>query len=100
MINEETDRQGMYDFLASHAIIQDETAHYINTVCNFSSSSNQTTECNEAARELYRNTLSIDLYNIYAPLCDNHSLTTHPKKNSVRFKLHAFFNFSILNYEI
>ncbi|KAK2386232.1 serine carboxypeptidase [Trifolium repens] len=83
VINDDTDNQGMYDYLASHAIISDQAAHNINTFCNFSSISNQTTECNEATSEVYKNTLFLDVYNIYAPICTNHNLTTRPKKISV-----------------
>lgn len=86
MINDDTDEQGMYDFLATHAIISDQTAYNINKFCNFSSTSNQTTECSEAASEVDKNTLNLDIYNIYAPVCANHNLTNRPKKISVRFK--------------
>jgi serine carboxypeptidase-like clade 2 len=91
VINDDTDNQGMYDYLASHAIISDQAAHNINTFCNFSSISNQTTECNEATSEVYKNTLFLDVYNIYAPICTNHNLTTRPKKISVRFKFYPYF---------
>ncbi|AES69761.1 putative carboxypeptidase D [Medicago truncatula] len=82
VINDDTDEQGMYDFLATHAIISDQTAYNIKKFCNFSSTSNQTTECSDAASEVDKNTLFLDIYNIYAPVCTNHSLTNRPKKVS------------------
>lgn len=90
VINDKTDNQGMYDFLASHAIISDEAAHDITKYCNFSAI-NQTSECNAAVDEASNDTSFIDIYNIYAALCKNPNLTTHPKKNSVRFKFKPFF---------
>ncbi|XP_045824674.1 serine carboxypeptidase-like 40 [Trifolium pratense] len=83
VINDDTDNQGMNDYLASHAIISDQAAHNINTFCNLSSNSNQNTECNEALSQVDKNTAFLDVYNIYAPLCNNHNLTTCPNKISV-----------------
>ena len=91
VINDETDTRGMYDFLASHAIISEHAARDIHTFCDFSSSrSNQTQECKAAAAEVKKDTSFIDIYNIYAPVCKNANLTTHPKKHSVRFKFQPF----------
>lgn len=84
VINDATDSAGMWDYLASHAIISDQAAYDINKVCDFSSD-NLTSECNSVADEVDNDLSYIDLYNIYAPLCKNDSLTTKPKKPSVSF---------------
>ncbi|OIW08773.1 hypothetical protein TanjilG_16354 [Lupinus angustifolius] len=82
VINDETDSKGMYDFLASHAIISEKAAYDINKSCDFSSS-NQTSECNAASDEIDKDISFIDLYNIYAPVCKNSNLTAHPNKISI-----------------
>ncbi|XP_027354381.1 serine carboxypeptidase-like 40 isoform X2 [Abrus precatorius] len=82
VINDETDALGMYDFLASHAIISDQAAYDINKSCDYSSK-NQTSECDAAENEVGNDLEYIDLYNIYAPLCKNTNLTVLPKKTSI-----------------
>ncbi|CAL0310296.1 unnamed protein product [Lupinus luteus] len=81
VINDETDSLGMTDYLASHAIISDHAAHDIKTFCNFSSDDNPI-QCQTARDEYHRDISFIDIYNIYAPLCNNPNLTTFPKKSS------------------
>ncbi|KAF1897494.1 hypothetical protein Lal_00035200 [Lupinus albus] len=81
VINDETDSEGMYDFLATHAIISDKAAYDINKSCDFASS-NQS-ECDAASSEVDKDISFIDLYNIYAPICKNSNLTAHPKKTSI-----------------
>ncbi|KAL1300507.1 hypothetical protein HN51_045154 [Arachis hypogaea] len=87
VINDETDDAGMYDFLASHAIISDNVAHDINTYCDHKSSDpsdQRSLQCDTAWDAFYRATRFIDIYNIYAPLfCRNESLTKRPKKHSL-----------------
>lgn len=85
VINDETDEPGMYDYLATHAIISDRAAYDINNSCDFTSS-NQTRECNAIADEVSQDISYIDLYNIYAPLCKDSNLTALPKKTSVSSK--------------
>ncbi|KAK4476629.1 hypothetical protein RD792_015789, partial [Penstemon davidsonii] len=83
VINDETDVQGMYEYFASHAIISDETWEQIAKYCDFSpNATTQTDLCSNAAKEVDRNTNDIDIYNIYAPMCHNASLTDKPKKSS------------------
>ncbi|KAK7323430.1 hypothetical protein VNO77_26902 [Canavalia gladiata] len=82
VINDETDTRGQYDFLASHAIISDQTAHDINQYCDFASI-NQTRKCFAALNKVDDDTSFIDVYNIYATLCNNPNLTTLPKKTSI-----------------
>ncbi|XP_058729498.1 serine carboxypeptidase-like 40 isoform X2 [Vicia villosa] len=83
VIHDTTDSTGMYDFLATHAIISDKAAYDVNKVCDFSSSDNLTAECNSVADEVNEDIAFIDLYNIYAPLCKNENLTSRPKKNTI-----------------
>lgn len=92
VINQETDTRGQYDFLSSHAIISDETAHDINKFCDFSLI-NQPSKCNAALDKADSDTYSIDEYNIYAALCHNDNLTTLPKQSKVRSKFNKTFFF-------
>ena len=94
VINDETDTQGMYDFLASHAIISDQAAYDISKLCNFSSP-NTTSECDAAAVEVEKDISFIDLYNIYAPECKNANLTAQPKQTSVSFKFQSLMFFQL-----
>lgn len=97
VINEETDSDGLYDYLASHAIISDKAA-YLNKACQSSSSKIQESVCDAAGDEVGDDIEYIDLYNIYAPLCKNANLTSLPKRNSVRFKyLAGLIDFRKLN---
>ncbi|XP_057748957.1 serine carboxypeptidase-like 40 [Arachis stenosperma] len=97
VINDDTDNKGMYDFLATHAIISDQTASDIEKFCDFSSSKT-TSECDDASYEADKNIYYIDLYNIYAPDCKNNNLTAYPKKPSIvtdpcsESYVHAYMN--------
>ncbi|KAL0379850.1 UNVERIFIED_CONTAM: Serine carboxypeptidase-like 40 [Sesamum angustifolium] len=80
LMNDETDMKGMYEYLASHAMISDETWKQILKYCDFSDKATQLSdECNEATDEADISTDGIDNYNIYAPLCSNSSLTRNPR---------------------
>ncbi|KAL2478417.1 Serine carboxypeptidase-like 40 [Forsythia ovata] len=84
VINDETDTEGMYDYLATHALISDETLYQIKKFCDFSSyAMNQSDECYEAHDEADTDVENLDTYNIYAPLCFNSRLTSNPKKTFV-----------------
>ncbi|KAL3651892.1 hypothetical protein CASFOL_004894 [Castilleja foliolosa] len=84
VINDETDMIGMYEYFGSHALISDDTAYQIKKYCDFSPNSiNITDRCSEAVNEADKNVETIDIYNIYAPMCSNASLTDKPKKTSV-----------------
>lgn len=74
----------MYEYLQSHAIISDEVAHQIQNYCDFSPNATaQSDKCDAATDQAEENTYYLDVYNIYAPLCSNSSLTALPKKASV-----------------
>ncbi|KAK7341090.1 hypothetical protein VNO80_24014 [Phaseolus coccineus] len=96
VINEETDSEGLYDYLATHAIISDKAA-YLNKACE-SSSKIEKSECEAAEEELENNIGYIDLYNIYAPLCNSTKLTPRPKQYSIvtdpcsEYYVHAYIN--------
>ncbi|XP_028776305.1 serine carboxypeptidase-like 40 [Neltuma alba] len=84
VINDGTDSKGMWDFLASHAIISDQAARVVNKLCDFSELvANQSSECSAASDEIEKDLGYIDIYNIYAPLCLNSNLTSLPKPPSV-----------------
>ncbi|KAK7404258.1 hypothetical protein VNO78_05002 [Psophocarpus tetragonolobus] len=97
VINEETDTVGLYDYLASHAIISDKAA-YTNKACDLSSSKIKESECNAAEEEIREDIEYIDLYNIYAPVCKSDKLTGQPKKASIvtdpcsEIYVHAYMN--------
>lgn len=75
-LNYETDTIGMYEYLASHALVSQETTARIMKHCNFSTKmEKQSDECTLAMNEANTMTDIIDQYNIYAPLCSNSSLT-------------------------
>ncbi|XP_009792171.1 serine carboxypeptidase-like 40 [Nicotiana sylvestris] len=83
VINYETDRKGMYEYHASHALIPDEILEQIERYCNFSDKAlPQSQECDNAIDIAIADTEPIDVYNIYAPLCSNSELTLQPKKTS------------------
>ncbi|KAJ7949231.1 Carboxypeptidase [Quillaja saponaria] len=83
VINDDTDQRGMYDFLASHAIISDHAANLLKQ-CDFSSNATtQSSECDAGSEEASKDILYISIYNIYAPSCFNSNLTAQPKKGSI-----------------
>ncbi|KAG2668751.1 hypothetical protein I3760_14G005500 [Carya illinoinensis] len=84
VINEETDNRGMYDFLASHALVTDEDAYNVINLCD--SSPNATTQSNQCidSNDAINNAVSsLDIYNIYAPRCFSSNVTERPKKASI-----------------
>ncbi|CAJ2655144.1 unnamed protein product [Trifolium pratense] len=101
VINDDTDSTGMYDYLASHAIISDKAAYAINkNTCDFSSDNNLTSECNAIADEVTLDLAFIDLYNIYAPTCKNENLTSKPNKYTiVNDPCGEFYVYGYLNRE-
>ncbi|XP_065629197.1 serine carboxypeptidase-like 40 [Quercus suber] len=84
VINDETDTQGMLDYLETHAIVSDRDVYQIKKYCNFSSNaSTPSRECIAASEAVSKDISYINLYNIYAPLCSSPNLTAQPKKTSV-----------------
>ncbi|XP_054795012.1 serine carboxypeptidase-like 40 isoform X2 [Prosopis cineraria] len=83
VINDDTDNRGVWDFLASHAIISDHAARDVNKLCDFSETvSNQSSECRAALAEIEEDIDNIDIFNIYAPQCIDSNLTSVPKLTS------------------
>lgn len=82
-MNDETDNKGMYDYFASHALISDEQLNKVHKHCDFSPDASASKQCVAVTEEIDNTVGSIDIYNIYAPMCFNTNLTTHPKKASV-----------------
>ncbi|XP_030518776.1 serine carboxypeptidase-like 40 [Rhodamnia argentea] len=100
VINDETDNRGMYEYLATHALISDETWNAIQKYCDFSPKvTDEVSQCNSATSDADSNVSRIDIYHIYAPLCFSSNLTSHPKKaNIMNFDpcsekyVHAYMN--------
>ncbi|KAL4600889.1 hypothetical protein ACB092_11G232700 [Castanea dentata] len=83
VINDETDEQGMVDYLGSHAIISDQDVYQIHKYCDFSpNATTQSRECEASYGALEDNIIDINIYNIYAPMCFSSDVTTRPKKAS------------------
>lgn len=91
-LNDDTDSKGMYEFMASHALISDDTLSRILKYCDFSTEATEeeeeedydesSRECDKASKEADDDTDDINIYNIYAPECTNSNLTDKPKKLS------------------
>ncbi|PON74314.1 Serine carboxypeptidase-like [Parasponia andersonii] len=100
VINDETDERGMYDYMATHALISDHSASVIQSQCDFSPNATKPSpECSKALNETDRDTYYIDIYNIYAPLCTSSNLTAKPKVASLTkfdpcsdYYVHAYLN--------
>ena len=87
VINDETDTQGMFDYLETHAIVSDRDVYQLQKYCNFSSNaSTPSHECIAASEAALKDISYINIYNIYAPLCSSSNLTAQPKKTSVSDK--------------
>ena len=97
VINDDTDEKGMYDYLATHVIISDEANSKIQKYCDFSpNATKQSSQCKEGYNSASISLDSINIYNIYGPLCHNSNLTVQPKKASVSF----FFFFLIMKVSV
>ncbi|PSS09966.1 Serine carboxypeptidase-like [Actinidia chinensis var. chinensis] len=101
LINDDTDLVGIYDYLASHAIISDESLYQIKKYCNVGVNATPPSldKCRAVGNDVYMDLENIDLYNIYAPLCHNTNLTQKPKKGSLLdfdpcsdYYVHAYMN--------
>ncbi|KAI4302878.1 hypothetical protein MLD38_038576 [Melastoma candidum] len=85
VINSETDRRGMFDYFASHALISRETNNKVQKLCNFMGyAANRSADCDSAIREVFNNVGYLDIYSIYAPICMDGNLTARPKMASVK----------------
>ncbi|CAN6185466.1 unnamed protein product [Urochloa humidicola] len=83
VINDGTDTKGMYDFFWTHALISDEAADGIHRYCNFTVGAADSDKCDAAVSEADEALQDIDIYNIYAPNCDNAGLVTPPITPSI-----------------
>ncbi|PSS09967.1 Serine carboxypeptidase-like, partial [Actinidia chinensis var. chinensis] len=101
LINDDTDLVGIYDYLASHAIISDESLYQIKKYCNVGVNATPPSldKCRAVGNDVYMDLENIDIYNIYAPLCHNANLTQKPRKGSVLnfdpcsdYYVHAYLN--------
>ncbi|KQK14883.1 serine carboxypeptidase II-3 [Brachypodium distachyon] len=86
VINDWTDSKGMYDFFWTHALISDDTADAINKNCNFTAAGAGAASsdlCDEASGEANESLRDIDIYNIYAPVCQSDKLVSPPNTPSI-----------------
>ncbi|XP_073117390.1 serine carboxypeptidase II-3 [Elaeis guineensis] len=84
VINDETDEKGMFDYFWTHALISDETIDAIHKYCNFSpNASNEPKQCVQTVENAYELVTTLDIYNIYAPLCTSQGVTPSPKTYSI-----------------
>ncbi|CDY23509.1 BnaC06g24780D [Brassica napus] len=84
VINDETDLMGMYDFFESHALISEDSLLQLKNNCDLKTESASviTEECAVVSDQIDMNTYYLDIYNIYAPLCLNSTLTRSPKRGT------------------
>lgn len=73
--------QGMFDYFWSRALNSDETNARIHKYCDFALG-NFSKACNEYMYQGYAEIGEIDIYNIYAPIC-NESDLKHSSSGSV-----------------
>ncbi|XP_023773257.1 serine carboxypeptidase 1 isoform X1 [Lactuca sativa] len=69
-LDDNISNQGMFDYLWTHALISDETNAGIKKYCDYISG-NFPEKCNQYLNQGISELGRIDIYNIYAPLCDN-----------------------------
>ncbi|KAL5992713.1 hypothetical protein ACLOJK_013632 [Asimina triloba] len=82
-IDHDTNYMGRYDFLWTHALSSDESQAQIQAHCNFS---NITDQCFDALDNALEEIGEIDMYNIYAPVCqDTTNNRTAPKGSITSF---------------
>ncbi|XP_051144146.1 serine carboxypeptidase-like 40 [Andrographis paniculata] len=84
VINDETDIRGIYEYLGSHALVSEETTDRVMKYCFSTNATTQIDKCNSSLLEAVGNTQSINIYNIYAPVCHNSSLDEKHGKASVK----------------
>ncbi|KAI3767365.1 hypothetical protein L2E82_17460 [Cichorium intybus] len=77
-IDDATFNQGKLDYLWTHALVSDETHVGINRYCDYSAEI-ASKKCIQYLRQVFHEVGEIDIYNIYAPLCDNN---THELESS------------------
>ncbi|CAN6443977.1 unnamed protein product [Victoria cruziana] len=82
VLNEVADDKGMYDYFWTHALIPDDTIDTIHKNCYPPRTTQQYDLCQQAQNTAWRFIQSIDVYNIYGPLCHSSSLS-RSKKNSL-----------------
>ncbi|XP_068641250.1 serine carboxypeptidase-like 26 [Aristolochia californica] len=75
IMNLETDRIGIYDYLWSHALISDQTHQGLIEHCALKGSDERESikRCLSFSEQLQREVGQIDYYNIYAPICSTSS---------------------------
>ncbi|CAI8606369.1 unnamed protein product [Vicia faba] len=72
--------KGMYDYFWTTALNSDETHNGIQKHCHFKSY-DESDECDEYQNISYNEVGNIDIYNIYAPVCNTSTTETSPSEN-------------------
>ena len=88
--------KGMYEYFWTHAMNSDETHEGIERHCDFESG-NLTSECNKYQRRGDDEIGVIDIYDIYAPLCDL-AAQTPPSVSSMPLPPLSIVLINIFNY--
>ena len=71
-VDENTGLLGIYDYLWAHALNSDETNAGIHKYCDSDSgNSSSSSKCDQYQNQGFDELGNIDLYNIYAPLCND-----------------------------
>ncbi|CAO2202951.1 unnamed protein product [Urochloa humidicola] len=73
------DYKGLVEFAWSHSVISDQLYKHVTNVCNFRTIS-FTGECSNAMKLVYTQYDKIDIYNVYAPKCNNYESAVSSKK--------------------
>ncbi|VVA99187.1 unnamed protein product [Arabis nemorensis] len=76
----EIDSKGNDEYLVGHAYITKELLAHKNQICGSTIKINVFSECGKADAKISMLTRQLDLYNIYAHVCLNSTVTSKPKK--------------------
>lgn len=89
-IDDKTGQKGSYDYYWTHALTSDESHAGIEKYCNFA---NYTSLCNKYLSQADGEVGDIDIYNIYAPLCQRSAPKSSTGSVSLSLKLEHTYMF-------
>ncbi|KAM3358325.1 hypothetical protein P3S68_021256 [Capsicum galapagoense] len=87
VINHETDARGIFEYFASHTLMSDEDEAELQTKCKFTGSK-ESAKCQAAIDKAY-DSLKLNIFAIFAPICLNTNLTAKLNKPSVSHNFSA-----------
>lgn len=82
LMDDQTDQTGMIDYAWDHAVISDRVYHDVKKNCNFSEE-NVTKACDDALEEYFAVYDIIDMYSLYAPVCEESNTTMSSSRRSL-----------------